>query len=79
MKAEHVNKIKSYLESHHNEMIDYLKALVEIETPSQSKNSQYEIFNLIADKLSHLGYYSIQPRKCDCICRDKGQGISKRT
>lgn len=61
MKAEHVNKIKSYLESHHNEMIDYLKALVEIETPSHSKKSQYQIFNLIADKLSALGYYSIQP------------------
>lgn len=60
MKTEDVNRITEYLKLHHEEMIEFLKTLVAIETPSQSASSQSKIFNFIKKKLGSLDYYCLR-------------------
>src|SRR5210317_1688124 len=60
IKANNVNRIKDYLELHHEEMIQFLKFLVSIETPSREVNSQVEIFKIFKTALEKLEYYCIQ-------------------
>ncbi|NNL15928.1 MAG: M20 family metallopeptidase [Flavobacteriaceae bacterium] len=60
MKAEEVNKIKSYLQLHESEMVDLLKSLVNMETPSNSVLSQKKILTFINNELETLNYYCIK-------------------
>lgn len=62
MKPKDVNRINRFLELHHNEMIDFLKNLVAIETPSQSSKSQIKIIDFIKKQLEKLDYYCIHSK-----------------
>ncbi len=62
MKARNVNRINKFLELHHDDMIDFLKCLVAIETPSRSASSQFKILNFIKNKLEYLDYYCIHTK-----------------
>lgn len=59
MKTKDVNRVIKYLELHHKDMIEFLKSLVTIETPSRSAKSQQKIFKLIKKELEKLDYYCI--------------------
>ena len=59
MKTKDVNRVIKYLELHHKDMIEFLKSLVTIETPSRSAKSQLKIFKLIKKELEKLDYYCI--------------------
>lgn len=60
MRTKDLNKIQNYLKSHENEMIEFLKSLVRIETPSHSVHSQKKILTFIKNELETLKYYCIQ-------------------
>ncbi len=59
MKAKDVNRINKFLEIHHSDMIEFLKTLAAIETPSRSASSQLKILNFLKNKLETLDYYCI--------------------
>ncbi len=59
-KVNYVNKIKNYLELHQLEMIQFLKCLVSIETPSREVSTQIKIFNILKEELEKVDYYCVQ-------------------
>ena len=62
MKTVDVNRIREKLKLHHEDMIKFLKALVAIETPSRSVNSQYRIIDFIKNELELLDFYCIHAK-----------------
>lgn len=52
------HKIVKYLNNNQNVMLDLLKELVSIETPSKNKEAQHIFLNLIEKLLCDLGYYT---------------------
>ncbi len=53
-------KIWQYFEDHHQEMIDFLKSLVSIETPSRNPETQDAIFDFLSEKLRSLEYFTLR-------------------
>jgi len=62
MKTEDLNRILNYLKLHENEMIEFLKSIVKIETPSRSPSSQKKIFIIIKNELQSLKYFCFQSK-----------------
>ena len=60
--TDSVNIIKNYLEQQYTEMIEFLKLLVSVETPSRVVESQIEIFKIIQNELQALGYFCIHSK-----------------
>jgi glutamate carboxypeptidase len=50
-------KIMDYLKAHENHMIEFLKGLVALETPSKDVVSQSKIFRLLGDTLRDLDFF----------------------
>ena len=49
-------RIVDYLHEEKPDMVEFLRRLVAIESPSLESTAQQQVFSLIADKLSNLGY-----------------------
>jgi glutamate carboxypeptidase len=58
-KKDIANRITRFLKSRQEEMLECLKDLVAMESPSDDKASQEIIIKFIKNKLDELGYYSI--------------------
>lgn len=54
-----IDSITDYLASEEPKMIDFLKELASIETPSTSKKSQHKILKVLSDILNEMGFYCI--------------------
>jgi glutamate carboxypeptidase len=57
---DHVGKIQQYLEAHRQDMVIFLKQLVDMETPSMEIEAQHKILSFLKAKLEHLGYFTLQ-------------------
>lgn len=53
------NEIIHYLETNHEKMLQFLKNLVTIESPSNNKQALNSIIQFIENKLNELGFYTI--------------------
>ncbi|MBT8262944.1 MAG: M20 family metallopeptidase [Bacteroidia bacterium] len=51
--------IQKYLGKHETEMLDFLKKIVAMESPSQSVRSLHEIFLVLSKALNSVGYYTL--------------------
>ena len=51
-------QIKEYLELQKQEIIDFIKSLVKIETPSYNPAAQRELFAIVEEKLSGRGMHT---------------------
>ncbi len=54
------NSILDYFKDNRQAMVDFLKKLVAIETPSNNKNSQNKIFKFLEDQLQNLDLYTVR-------------------
>ncbi len=52
-------EIKDYLTSHESRILDFLKELVSIETPTSEVEAQHRIFDYMKTELGMLGYYAV--------------------
>ena len=53
-------RIRDYLELNRESMMDFLKELVRMETPSGDKYAQDELFQFLMEKFKGLGHYQIR-------------------
>lgn len=54
------NSILDYFKDNRQAMVDFLKKLVAIETPSSNKNSQNKILKFLEDQLQNLDLYTVR-------------------
>ena len=54
------NKVIHYLETNHEKMLQFLKDMVTIESPSNNRQALNSIIQFIENKLNELGFYSIR-------------------
>ena len=54
------NSILDYFKDNRQAMVDFLKKLVAIETPSNNKNSQNKILKFLEDQLQNLDLYTVR-------------------
>ncbi|MGI9551713.1 MAG: M20/M25/M40 family metallo-hydrolase, partial [Aurantibacter sp.] len=57
---DHAAKIQGYLEDHRQDMVIFLKRLVDMETPSKEIGAQHKILDFLKIKLKKLGYSTMQ-------------------
>ncbi|MDG1729479.1 MAG: M20 family metallopeptidase [Algibacter sp.] len=53
------NTIKKYLEDNRHDMLNFLKDMVAIESPSNNKEALHNIIKFLEDKFRSLGFYTI--------------------
>jgi len=54
------NEVIHYLETNHEKMLQFLKDMVTIESPSNNRQALNSIIQFIENKLNELGFYSIR-------------------
>lgn len=57
MTKEYVNSIQNYLDLNQEAFLDFLKRLVETESPSRNAASQLKIIQILMSQFEDLGYY----------------------
>ena len=62
------NTIKKYLEDNRHDMLNFLKDMVAIESPSNNKEALHNIIKFLEDKFRSLGFYTIH------VIGEKGGG-----
>ena len=57
--ATTVSEIQSFLQAHEDEMLDFLRELVEMESPSNKKEAQHIVLEWLRERFEALGCYAI--------------------
>ncbi|RAJ12524.1 M20 family metallopeptidase [Arenibacter echinorum] len=57
---EIANHIREFLEAHHEKIIQFLKDLVALESPSREKEKQHIILDFLKEKFENIGYQVIK-------------------
>ena len=52
-------EIQTYLGKHEKEMLEFLKRIVAMESPSQSVSAQHKLFSVLSNALESVGYYTL--------------------
>lgn len=60
LKQHIANEVQHYLKANHAKMLQFLKDMVSIESPSNNKQALNTILQFIENKLNELGFYSIR-------------------
>ena len=54
-----VSEIQTFLQAHEDEMLDFLRELVEMESPSRKIDAQHIVLEWLRERFEALGYYAI--------------------